>query len=124
MYVKKIFLGTPITFLVCSKLYDVKTKERKFMQTINYKLELLTQNQAMKEFNINHAFDKIDWLINRSAIDFINELPIDKSEGEYIIHKGIGRFRRSNIFRGEMANAKAMLWCDNIRPEAGRVLYD
>jgi len=56
------------------------------MQTSNYQIQLLSQNQAMKEYTINHALNKVSWLLNRAVIDFICELPEQKSEGDmYII---------------------------------------
>ncbi len=90
------------------------------MRTSNYQLDLLAQNQAMKEFTINHALDKIDWLINRSAIDFINELPEEKSEGDmYIIYYSEGELREDNnklaIYIGER-------W-QLLTPSAGTILY-
>jgi len=40
----------------------------------------------MKEYTINHALNKVSWLLNRAVIDFICELPEQKSEGDmYII---------------------------------------
>ncbi|MDF3047981.1 MAG: hypothetical protein K0R73_1099 [Candidatus Midichloriaceae bacterium] len=56
------------------------------MKTLNYQIQLLSQNQAMKEFTINHSLNKISWLLNRAIIDFTAELPAQKSEGDmYII---------------------------------------
>lgn len=59
------------------------------MQTSNYQIDLLSQHQAMKEYTINHAFNKVDWLLNRSAIALVTNLPEDKSEGDmYLLEDG------------------------------------
>ncbi len=59
------------------------------MQTSNYQINLLSQNQAMKEYTINHGFNKVDWLLNRSAIDLVSELPLHSKDGDiYTLQDG------------------------------------
>ncbi len=57
------------------------------MHTTNYNLQMLHQNQSMKEIAINDSFNKIDFLINRAVIDFIDTLPIKAEEGDLYIQK-------------------------------------
>lgn len=81
------------------------------MQTSNYQIDLLSQNQAMKEYTINHAFNKVDWLLNRSAIALVQELPEAKAEGDmYLCEDG-----KLSIYLDEH-------W-QSLTPSEGTVLY-
>jgi hypothetical protein len=55
------------------------------MQTINYNLPLISQNQSMKEISVNESINRIDYLLNRVVIDIVEVLPEDPFEGSLYI---------------------------------------
>ncbi len=57
------------------------------MHTQNFNLQLLHQNQSMKEIVINESINKIDYLLNRAVIDFVNSLPVEPEEGDLYIQE-------------------------------------
>ena len=65
----------------------------------------------MKEYTINHAFNKVDWLLNRSAIALVGELPEDKVEGDIYL----------------LADGKLALYIDegwqSLTPSQGTIIY-
>jgi len=58
------------------------------MYTNNYKLPLLFQNQAMKEILHNESLNKIDLILNKVVIDFVEVLPSEPAECDIYIMAG------------------------------------
>lgn len=65
------------------------------MRTENNQFYLLHQNQAAKEAVVNENFITIDTLINKAAIDIVNELPENSLNGSVYIHENtlIARYK-------------------------------
>jgi hypothetical protein len=57
------------------------------MYTPNYGLPMLYQNQSMKEIVVNESFYKLDYIINRVVLDFIDEIPDEPFDGDTYILK-------------------------------------
>jgi hypothetical protein len=57
------------------------------MQTLNYNLPLISQNQSMKEIAVNESLNRIDCLLNRAVIDIVEALPENTSEGSLYIQQ-------------------------------------